>query len=99
MLIVLRATTFSGDDAMAGMDWSELSAEERLVAEQAVMNLRLLNKAYREAKSGTVLSVAEALAMQQGRGLTRRKSSERNRETSSSRLMEPASTRPVAGGK
>ncbi|MEZ5944344.1 MAG: hypothetical protein R3C18_23395 [Planctomycetaceae bacterium] len=57
---------------MAGMEWSELSAEERLVAEQAVMNLRLLNKACREAKSGTVLAVAEALAVQQGRELTRR---------------------------
>ncbi len=56
---------------MAGMEWSELSAEERLVAEQAVMNLRALNKACREAKSGTVLSVAEALAVQQGREATR----------------------------
>lgn len=57
---------------MAGMEWSELSAEERLVAEQAVMNLRSLNKACREAKPGTVLDVAEKLAIDQGRELTRR---------------------------
>ncbi|MCA8993824.1 MAG: hypothetical protein KDA88_17695 [Planctomycetaceae bacterium] len=48
---------------MRWQGWNELSAEERWVAEQAVMNLRTLNKACREAKPGTVLSVAEALAM------------------------------------
>jgi hypothetical protein len=41
------------------------------VAEQAVMNLRDLKRACRAAEDGTVLSVAEALGMQQGRELIR----------------------------
>ncbi len=57
---------------MAGMDWNELTPSERLVAEQAVMNLRSLNKAAREAEFGKVLEVAEKLAIDQGRELTRR---------------------------
>lgn len=57
---------------MSGMNFEELSPQERLVAEQAVMNLRTLNKACRAAKDGTVLAVAETLAMEQGRELTRR---------------------------
>ena len=56
---------------MSGMNWDELSLEERLIAEQAVMNLRALNKACRNAEDGTVLTVAETLAMQQGRELIR----------------------------
>lgn len=56
---------------MAGMNWDELSAEERLLAEQAVMNYRVLNKACRDAKHGEVLSVAETLALQQGREFIR----------------------------
>jgi hypothetical protein len=54
---------------MNGMNWDELTAEERLLAEQAVMNFRALNKACRSAADGKVLAVAETLAMQQGREL------------------------------
>lgn len=53
------------------MRWDELSPSERLVAEQAVMNLRAFNKACREATDGKVLGVAESLAMEQGRELIR----------------------------
>lgn len=54
------------------MNFDELSAEERLIAEQAVMNLRTLNSAASAAADGTVLAVAEKLAVEQGRELTRR---------------------------
>lgn len=57
---------------MAGMNFEELSAQERLIAEQAVMNLRSLNKACREAPHGKVLAIAETLAIEQGRELIRR---------------------------
>ena len=57
---------------MMGLKWDELTAEERLIAEQAVMNLRSLGKACREAPHGKVLRVAEVLAVDQGRELTRR---------------------------
>lgn len=57
---------------MSGMNFEELSVEERLIAEQAVMNLRTLNKACRAAPHGKVLDVAETLAIDQGRELTRR---------------------------
>jgi hypothetical protein len=57
---------------MAGMNWDKLSAEERLVAEQAILNLRALSKACRAAPDGKVLGVAERLAVEQGRELTRR---------------------------
>ena len=57
---------------MSGMNFEELSPQERLIAEQAVMNLRSLNKACREAKDGKVLDVAETLAMDQGRELIRK---------------------------
>ena len=57
---------------MPGMDWDETTATERLIAEQAVMNLRALNKACRGAADGQVLAVAERLAVEQGRELTRR---------------------------
>lgn len=56
---------------MSGLNWDELSADERLIAEQAVLNLRELNKACRAAADGTVLAVAESLAMQRGRELIR----------------------------
>lgn len=56
---------------MNGMNWDELTPEERLLAEQAVMNFRALNKACRGAADGKVLAVAETLAMQQGRELIR----------------------------
>ena len=54
------------------MDWSLLSPEERLLAEQAVMNLRTLKQACRSARHGKVLAVGEKLAVEQGRELTRR---------------------------
>ncbi len=57
---------------MSGMNWSELSATERLLAEQAVLNFRSLNAACDAAADGTVLAVAETLALQQGRELIRR---------------------------
>ncbi len=57
---------------MNGMNRDELTPEERLLAEQAVMNFRELNKACRSAADGKVLAVAETLAMEQGRELIRR---------------------------
>lgn len=57
---------------MPGMNWELLSADERLVAEQAVMNLRELKRACRAAEDGTVLAVAESLGLSQGRELIRK---------------------------
>lgn len=57
---------------MSGMNWSELSPTERLIAEQAVLNFRSLNAACDAAADGKVLAVAETLALQQGRELIRR---------------------------
>jgi len=57
---------------MSGMNLQDLSAQERLIAEQAVMNLRSLNKACRDAEHGTVLAVAETLVIEQGRELIRK---------------------------
>lgn len=54
------------------MDWQELTPAERLVAEQAVLNLRSLNMTCRMAADGQVLRLAEAQAMEQGRELTRK---------------------------
>jgi len=54
------------------MDWDQMTPEERLIAEQAVLNFRELNKACDAAADGTVLNVCEKLAMQQGRELIRR---------------------------
>lgn len=57
---------------MSGMNWSDLSPTERLIAEQAVLNFRSLNAACNAAADGKVLAVAETLALQQGRELIRR---------------------------
>jgi hypothetical protein len=57
---------------MNEMWWEGLSPEERLLAEQAVMQYRALRKACAEAPDGSVLSVAERLAVDEGRKLTRR---------------------------
>lgn len=54
------------------MDWNGLTAEERLLAEQAVLNLRSLNETCDDAADGTVLAIAERLAVEQGREFTRR---------------------------
>ncbi len=57
---------------MPGMDWNGLTPNERLIAEQAVMNFRALNAACDAAADGTVLGVAEQLAVKQGREALRR---------------------------
>jgi len=54
------------------MNFAELSPIERLIAEQAVLNLRTLNTACDAAADGKVLAIAEGLAVDQGRELTRR---------------------------
>lgn len=53
------------------MNFEELSAAERLISEQAVLNFRSLGKACDDAADGKVLAVAEALAVEQGREFTR----------------------------
>jgi hypothetical protein len=50
----------------------QYTPEERLVAEQAILNFRELNKTCDEAADGTVLDVCETLAIQQGRELIRK---------------------------
>lgn len=57
---------------MAGMNWEEMTAEERLLAEQLVLNMRSLNRVARLAPDGHVLDVVERLALEQGRELVRR---------------------------
>lgn len=57
---------------MSVINWDEMSKEERLLAEQAVMNFRELNKVCDEAVDGTVLDICEDMALRQGRELTRR---------------------------
>ena len=57
---------------MAGMNWDQMTPEERLLAEQAVLNFRELNQACDAAADGTVLNVCETLALKQGRELIRR---------------------------
>ena len=57
---------------MATMDWGQLTSYERLVAEQAVLNLRTLSAACDAAADGAVLGISEQLAMKQGREATRR---------------------------
>lgn len=47
------------------------TAEERLLAEQAVTNFRELNRVCDAAPDGQVLAVAETLALEQGRQLIR----------------------------
>ena len=54
------------------MNFKELTPEERLAAEQAVLNLRSLNEACDVAAGGTVLAIAEKIAVEQGRELTQR---------------------------
>jgi hypothetical protein len=57
---------------MDGMRWDELSPQERLIAEQAVLNFRELTRACDATADGTVLDACESLAMQQGRELIRK---------------------------
>lgn len=57
---------------MSGMNWDEITPEERLLAEQAIVNFRELNKAGDAAADGSVLNVCERMAIEQGREFTRR---------------------------
>jgi len=52
ILAVSRVETASGDRLMSGIDWTGLTPNERLVAEQAVMNLRALTAACDAAPVG-----------------------------------------------
>jgi len=54
------------------MKFEELTAAERLIAEQAVLNLRSLNRACDDAADGTVLAIGEMVAVEQGRRLTQK---------------------------
>ena len=49
-----------------------MTAEERLLAEQLVLNFRELNQACDQAKDGAVLDVCETMVLRQGRELMRR---------------------------
>ncbi len=57
---------------MAGMNWDGSTLEARLLAEQAVLNWRELNKTRHVAADGTVLNVRERMAIDQGREFTRK---------------------------
>ncbi|MGE0376741.1 MAG: hypothetical protein AB7I48_27555 [Planctomycetaceae bacterium] len=57
---------------MRGVNFDELRLQERLVAEQAVVNFRELNKACDAAADGTVLEVCEKRALARGRELIRK---------------------------
>lgn len=57
---------------MNQLQWDVLSAEERLLAEQAVLEYRALRQACAAAPHGRVLAVAEQLAVSQGREAMRR---------------------------
>ncbi len=54
------------------MNWDDVTPEERLLAEQAILNFQELNKAGHAVADGTVLSVCERLAVEPGRELTRK---------------------------
>lgn len=54
------------------LDWNNISPEERLIAEQAILNLRELNKVCDAAPDGKVFAIAETMAMNQGRDLIRK---------------------------
>lgn len=57
---------------MTGMNWDEMTVEERLLAEQVVLNYRSLNQVARLAPDGHVLDVVERFAMEKGRELVRK---------------------------
>ncbi len=54
------------------MTFEEVSTSERLIAEQAVLNLRSLNTTCDLAADGTVLAIAETPADWQNRELTKK---------------------------
>jgi hypothetical protein len=49
------------------MDWQELNAAERLIAEQAVLSYREVTKAVRAARHGRGLELTEQAVLTQGR--------------------------------
>jgi len=57
---------------MSGMKWDEMSKQERLLAEQMVLNFRELNNTCDESADGTMLDICEEMAMRQGRELIRK---------------------------
>ena len=57
---------------MSNSWWEQLRPEERLLAEQAVLQYRALRTACAEAADGKVLAIAERVAVDHGRELTRR---------------------------
>ena len=57
---------------MTGMNWDDMTPNERLLAEQAVLNFRELNQAGQAAADGTVLRSCDRLYVERGRELTRR---------------------------
>jgi len=56
---------------MSNLWWEHLSPEERLLAEQAVLQHRALREACAAAPDGRVLAIAERLAVEQGRAAAR----------------------------
>ncbi len=56
---------------MDGLEWQNLDAKERLLAEFAVTKYRTLRRACDAAPDGRVLGIAERLAVDQGREATR----------------------------
>ncbi len=56
---------------MSNLWWEHLTPEERLLAEQAVLQHRVLREACAAAPDGRVLAIAERLAVEQGRAATR----------------------------
>jgi hypothetical protein len=74
------------------------TAEERLIAEQAVTNFRELNRACDAALDGQVLAVAEQLALEQGRQLIRHtlESSLRHQAQAVEKKGRPADAAPAA---
>lgn len=85
------------------LDFEGCTPEERLIAEQAILNFRALNKACDEAPDGKVLAIAEQLAVDQGRRLIRQTlerslrlqaqtTEKRGRRRDAARAAEPART-------
>lgn len=60
------------ESAVYGLKWEELTPEERMLAEQAVLNFRALRRTCAEAPDGKVLAFAETLAVSQGREAIRK---------------------------
>jgi len=72
MSVVALAPSHAFDREVLRWNRTDWTSEERLLAEQAVLNLRSLNETCDDAADGTVLAIAEKLAVEQGCELTRR---------------------------